>query len=266
MQIRYAISTMVFWFRENPLSLEQECQFIKSLGFGVELRPTIKGLDECRFSRRNWSRLATATEDMLVSMYSRTDEPTLEQWDEQIECAKFLGADIVTSLRSFGIPQSAEVDGCDFSKEVVKMADDKNVQLCLETGNLSKIKHLGEKFESVRYCLDIGFINLDPVYSFKQYVDELGPRVAYLHLNDNYGLIDDHEPPGIKGGISVENWDYLYKTLDEYDNQVTACFEMSPSSPSTMIRHAGEFLFDKLNWPNQPQKQPDDKSTVYKPG
>jgi len=264
MQIRYVISTMVFWLRENRLSFEQECQFIKSMGFGVELRPTIMGHDECRYNRINWSRLASATEGMLVSMYSRNDDPTLEQWKEQIECAKFLGANIVTDLHSFGIPEGVDIDGCDFSREVVKFAELNDVKICLETGNLTKMKQLGERFDSVRYCLDAGHANLDPVFTFKQYVDELAPRITHLHLTDNYGQADDHLPPGLNGGMPIENWDYLLNALSRYNNEIIASLQMCPTMPAVMLHQGCEFLFDKLNWPDKPKKQLD-ANIVYEP-
>ena len=265
MQIRYVISTMIFWLRENSLSFEQECEFIKSMGFGLELWPTIKGLHECRYKRRNWARLASATEGMLVSMRSRNDDPTLEQWNEQIECAKLLSANIVTDLRSFGIPDGPEIDGCDFSADVVKMARANDVKLCLETGDLKKLNQLGEKFDSLWYCLDVGYANLNSIDTFKQYVDELSDRVAHLHLTDNYGEIDDHEPPGLRGGIPRENWDYLLNALSKCDNEVVGSFEMCPCMPAVMIRQAGEFLFDKLKWPNRPQKQIGYPNITYNP-
>ena len=265
MQIRYVVSTMVFWWRENSLSFEQECEYIKSMGFGVELWPTIKGHHECRYKRRNWARLVGATEGMLVSMRSRNDDPTLEQWNEQIECAKLLGANIVTDLRSFGIPDGPEIDGCDFSADVVKMAETNNVKLCLETGSLKKLKQVGEKFKSIQYCFDVGYANLDPTYSFNQYVDELSERVGHLHLTDNYGEMDDHEPPGLRGGISRKNWDYLLNTLNKYDNEIIGAFEMCPCMPAVMIRQGSEFLFDELKWPNRPQKQTGYPNITYNP-
>jgi sugar phosphate isomerase/epimerase len=265
MKISYAVSTMVFWGREHPLSFEQECQFLKSLGFGIELWPNIKGQGDCRYQRRNWTRLANATNDMLVVMRSRCDRPTLEQWHEQIECAKLLGANIVTDLQNMGIPDLPEFNGCDFAAEVVKMAEENGVKLCLETGRLPLLKKVGEKFESVRYCLDIGFANLDGEYSFSKYVDDLAPRVSHLHLTDNYGQTDDHEPPGLQGGISRENWDYLLKVLDEYNNDIVGSFEMCPCMPGVMIRQASEFLFDVLKWPNRPQKQPSYADVGYNP-
>ncbi|MBN2456052.1 MAG: sugar phosphate isomerase/epimerase [Sedimentisphaerales bacterium] len=265
MQIRYAVSTMVFWWRENNLSFEQECQFLRSLGFGVELWPNIKGQDECRYQRRNWPRLAGATEGMLVAMCGRRDRPTLQQWAEQIECAKIFDANIVTDLQNLRIPIGPTTDNCDFAADIIKLADDSNVKLCLETGPLPALKQIGEKFESIRYCLDTGYANLDPAYSFKQYIDGLAERLVHLHLTDNYGQTDDHEPPGLRGGISRENWNYLLETLSKYDNEVIGTLEMCPCTPSVMIRQASEFLFDQLSWPNRPEHQPDYTQPIYNP-
>ena len=265
MQIRYVVSTMVFWWREHPLSFEQECEFLRSQGFGVELWPNLKGLNECRYNRNNWPRLADATDGMLVSMRSRSDEPTLEQWNEQIECAKLLNANIVTDLRSLGIPNGTEADGCDFAAEVVKSAELNKVKLCLETGQLPVLRDVGKKFDSVWYCLDTGYVNLDPRFTFKQYVDDLADRVIHLHLTDNYGQTDDHEPPGLQGGITRENWDYLLNALGKYDNDVLGSLEMCPCTPAVMIRQASEFMFDILKWPNRPQKQPGYAGIVYNP-
>jgi len=265
MRIRYVVSTMVFWGWEHPLSFEQECQFLKSLGFGIELLPTIKGYSECRYERRNWSRLAEATKDMLVSMRSRNDGPTLEQWFEQIECARLLGANIVMDLRSLRIPEDQQLDGCEFAAEVVKRADEDNVRLCLETGPLPVLRQVGEKFAPICYCLDTGYANLDPVFDFRQYVDELAGRVAHLHLTDNYGQVDDHEPPGLRGGISRGNWDYLRNVLANHDNDVVGAFEMCPCMPAVMVRKASEFMFDVLKWPDPPQKRAGCASVSYNP-
>ena len=265
MQIRYVVSTMVFWWREHPLSFEQECEFLRSQGFGVELWPNLKGLSECRYNKRNWPRLAAATDGMLVSMRSRSDEPTLEQWNEQIECAKLLNANIVTDLRSLGALSGTEADGCNFTAEVVKSAELNKVKLCLETGPLPVLRDIGKKFDSIWYCLDTGYVNLDPRFTFKQYVDDLAERVIHLHLTDNYGQTDDHEPPGLQGGIRRESWDYLLNALGKYDNDVLGSLEMCPCTPAVMMRQASEFLFDILKWPNRPQKQPGYAGIIYNP-
>jgi sugar phosphate isomerase/epimerase len=260
---------MVFWGHEHPLSFEQECQFLSSLGFGIELWPYINGQSECRYEKRNWPRLASATKDMLVAMRSRDDRPALEQWGEQLECAKMLNANIVADLHSLGITNGKEHGSPltrqkqDFIAEVVKLAEQNNVKLCLENGHLQALKWAGKKFDSIRYCLDTGSANLDGEFSFKQYVDELAPRAAHLHLTDNYGQTDDHRPLGLPSGIARENWDYLLNALSKYDNDVVGSFEMRPSMPAVMVRQASEFLFDVLKWPNQPQKQPDYEDLTY---
>jgi sugar phosphate isomerase/epimerase len=265
MQIKYVVSTMVFWWREHPLSFEQECEYLRSLGFGIELWPNIRGQNECRYKKRNWPRLQAATEGMLVSMRSRTDNPTLEQWEEQVQCATLLGANIVTEPRSLGIPDGAPLNGTNFAAEVVRMADANGVTLCLETGPLPAMLHVGSRFDSVRYCLDTGVANIDPEHSFQQYVDELAPRVTHLHLTDNYGQTDDHEPPGLHGGIPRKHWDYLLAALDRYDHEIIGSFEMCPCMPSVMIRQASEYVFDVLKWPNRPDKQPDYAGTIDPP-
>ena len=264
MRIRYVVSTMVFWLRQDRLSFEKECQLLKSLGFGIELWPNTGGINECRYDKRNWARLSAATEGMLVTMRSRNDEPTLEQWGEQIQCAKLLGAHIVTDLQSLGIGDGPEANGCGFAEDVVKLADANKIQLCLETGSLPILKEIGKKFESIGYCLDVGYANLDREFGFKQYVDNFAPRVTHLHLSDNYGQTDDHEAPGLEGGIPRENWDYLLNTLSKYDNDVVGSLEMHPPVPALMIRQASEFLFEKMNWPRKPQRQADYTTVEHK--
>lgn len=254
MHIKYVVSSMIFWWRENPVSFEQECDFLRAQGYGIELWPNIKSHHECRYERGNWNRLKEATRGMVVSMHGRVDYPDIEQWREQIECARMLDAHIVTDLPNFGIPEGEAVNGCDFSAEIVKIAQENGVQVCLETGQLDKMVKLAEKFDSLRFCLDTGFANIDPVYTFKQYIDELADKTAHLHLCDNYGQIDDHEPPGLKGGIPRENWEYLIESLKKYGNTVVASFEMFPPGPYVMLRQASEFIFDELNWPSQPEK------------
>jgi len=90
-----------------------------------------------------------------------------------------------------GVPDEPVLNGCGLAGEVVEMADRYGVKLCLETGPLERLKQVGRRFDSVRYCLDTGYAHLDPEHSFKQYVDELAERVAHLHLTDNYGQQDD---------------------------------------------------------------------------
>jgi sugar phosphate isomerase/epimerase len=263
MRIRYVVSTMLFWWRENRLSFEQECDFLRSLGFGVELWPIIWGTSDCRYQKRNWTRLAEATKGMLVALHSRNDGPTLTEWNEQIECAKMLDANIVAALPSLCISEQLDIADWNFAADVVKMADEHKVRLCIETGALDTIRKVGEKFESICYCLDTGFSSIDPKHKFKEYVDELIERTAHLHLSDNFGSQDDHEPPGLREGIPRENWDYLLQALNQKNCDVVAAFEMFPCMPDVMIRQACGFLFNTMKWPNRPNGLPDSRQYGY---
>jgi len=255
MQIKYAVSTMVFWARQNRLSLEQECELLKSMDFGVEFWPNIGGLDDCRYDRRNWPRLVAATEGMLVSMRSRNDNPTLEQWFEQIECAKLLKANIIADLQSLDGRSGQQVEDWDYLSEVVRAAEKSNVKLCVETGELVQLKRIGDKFDSVWYCFDTGYAGADEEHSFKDYVDTLAGRIAHVHLTDTNGRPSAHRPLGCSGGIPQQEWGYLLQTLGKYDNEVIASIEMTPCTPVEMIRRSSCFLFDVLGWPNRPKKQ-----------
>jgi len=167
---------MVFWWREHNLSLEQECEYLKSLGFGVELWATRKGDNECRYRERNWTRLLEATKGMSVCLSSRNDGPTLEEWLEQIRCARMLSAPIVANLQSLCVSDKLGIADWNFASEVVKMAEDNGVMLCVETGSLPVILEVGDKFDSVRFCLDCGFAHLDPKNDFQTYIDKLAPK------------------------------------------------------------------------------------------
>ena len=261
MKIRYVVSTMVFWGRQNQLSLEQECELLRTLGFGVELWPNTGGLDECRYDKRNWSRLTAATEGMLVSMRSRNDNPSPEQWAEQIECAKLLRANIIADLQSLRI-KGRNSDNGDFVGEIIGMAQNEGVKMCIETGPPDVLKEIGDKYDSVRYCLDTGYASCDPEHSFIEYVDTLAERTTHLHLTENCGHCDDHMPLGCSGGVARREWDYLLKTLNKYDNEVIGSLEMNPCPPVEMIRRSSSFLFDELKWPNKPKKPSQGKKTV----
>lgn len=256
---------MIFWWREHHLSFEQECEYLRSLGFGVEIWPTMKGQMECRYEKRNWPRLKDSTHDMTVAMHSRYDGPTAKEWDEQLQCAQMLSALLVTDLSSLCISEKFKMADWGFVEEVVGLADKYGVTLCVENGNLDMLLELGSKFDSIRYCFDTGHAHLDTENTFKEFVDGLGDRITYLHLTDNYGEIDDHEPPGVRGGIDKECWDYLLNRLQKHDNDIIAALQMIPTMPSTMIHHSSKFLFDVMGWPDQPQRKPDYDEYHYRP-
>lgn len=256
---------MIFWWRENHLSFEQECEYLRSLGFGIEIWPTMRGQMDCRFQRRNWIRLKEAAHDMTVALHSRDDGPNLGDWDEQLKCAQMLNAPLVTDLRSLCVCDRLGLADWNFARDVIALADQYDVMLCVENGQLDTLLALGEKFDSVRYCFDTGHAHLDENKQFKDYVDRLIERTRYLHLTDNYGRLDDHEPPGVRGGMEKSNWDYLLNSLQKQGIDVIASLQMIPAMPGTMIRHSSKFLFDVMGWPNRPAAKPGYDENAYQP-
>jgi sugar phosphate isomerase/epimerase len=253
MRIKYVVSTMVFWGRQSRLSLEQECDMLRSMGFGVELWPNNGGLDECSYDRRNWPRLVSATEGMTVSMRSRNDNPTIEQWEEQIGCAKLLKANIIADLQSLRI-QGRSADDGNFISDVIGIAEHEEVKLCIETGPLDVLKEIGDRFDSLWYCLDTGIAGGHDQQTFRNYVDALAARTAHLHLAESFNGFDSHRPLGCQCGIARQDWAYLLETLTKYNNDIIGSLEMTPCTPVEMIHRSSHFLFDVLNWPGQPKK------------
>ena len=112
----------------------------------------------------------------------------------------------------------------DFYKELVEKY---NVRLFIENSqdvNAEPIKALMKEINDsrIRVCLDIGHAN----YSYipvKQWFDELGEWIGYIHLSDNHGTYDDHIPLG-EGTI---DWDEANKLWRELDREVFITIEVN---------------------------------------
>lgn len=55
----------------------------------------------------------------------------------------------------------------------------------------------------VRFCLDVGHLNVYSAVPLQRWWHALGDDIAALHLHDNDGLSDDHLPPG-RGTVDFE--------------------------------------------------------------
>jgi len=64
----------------------------------------------------------------------------------------------------------------------------------------------------VAVCLDIGHANYSRA-PIREWFDQLGESIAYLHLSDNMGRFDDHLPIGY-GSIDWAQVDALWKRLN----------------------------------------------------
>ena len=76
------------------------------------------------------------------------------------------------------------------------------------------IKHLMQRINDDRIgvCLDIGHANYSNI-PVREWFEELGEWIGYMHLSDNHGQYDDHLPLG-KGTIDWDEADRLWRGLD----------------------------------------------------
>ena len=257
MRLSYVVSSMIFWGRETHLSFEQECQFLKSMGFGIELLPNLKGHYDCRYNRKNWPRLTQATSGMTVVMKSRNDNPNMDEWLEQIHCASLLKANIVTEMENL-----TNLDD-KFIAEILNSADENNVKISVDTGCINTVRELLDKYQNLNCCFDTGFVNTHNEVNFNETVDRLADRIIQVHLTDNYGDSNDLLPPGLAGGIERQQWLYLKDVLTKQDHDVVASLQMAPTMPAVMMRQACEFLFDELGWPQKPKMLPNRPKLTY---
>ena len=65
--------------------------------------------------------------------------------------------------------------------------------------------------ERVGVCLDIGHANYSSI-PIRQWFEELGEWIGYIHLSDNKGVYDDHIMLG-EGTIDWEEADSLWRGL-----------------------------------------------------
>lgn len=77
------------------------------------------------------------------------------------------------------------------------------------------LRKLMEKIQSDRIgvCLDIGHVNYSRA-SVRQWFEELGEWIQYLHLSDNMGKFDEHLPLG-QGSIDWALVNRLWKSLEK---------------------------------------------------
>lgn len=90
--------------------------------------------------------------------------------------------------------------------DMLPLCENLKIRLALENGGQPQpmLREFVEKFPQalVGYCYDSGHAN---IAKEPQLIDALAPRLAVLHLHDNYGQKDEHALPG-NGNV---DWEHL---------------------------------------------------------
>lgn len=81
----------------------------------------------------------------------------------------------------------------------------------------------------VGVCFDTGHWNVRPEQDLPTVLATLGPRVVHLHLSDNHGLCDEHQPPG----AGTFDWSALLNHLPESVRDQPWLIELDAIDPTT---------------------------------
>jgi len=174
--------------------------------------------------------MVTASRDAKIANVTR------ERILQNIEIAKQLKAKIVTFCSCFNpciaTGSSGYVDGykqrqIKFWSEILKSIADSSLILVFE--NLWEPKPElvrdvldGVNSENFKALLDTGHANIYSKIPIERWIEILADHLAYIHLNDNRGNIDNNLVPG-EGNIK---WNRFFDSLKRYGLKPRICLEV----------------------------------------
>jgi sugar phosphate isomerase/epimerase len=127
------------------------------------------------------------------------------------------------------VPDRTKAYAFEFLSEMVDLAEGLGITICLENmmpRNLfgcepSELEEIFWRYPSLKFTLDSGHANLgeNGESRLKELVERFSDLIDHVHLSDNRGVYDEHQPLG--AGTIDFNW--LAKALVEagYDGTVT---------------------------------------------
>ena len=212
-------------FRDDWGALaEKEDLYYEALDFSTQPALTEGGLFE---EYREWyssNKRTSSVHGCFIDVNPASGDPAFRdlskrRCEESCRTASLIGAKIVVFHSSCfpflrGIYLDVWVKRCaDFYLE---MAERYKVSIFIENSmdiDAGPIKALMRAVndERVGVCLDIGHANYSSI-PIRQWFEELGEWIGYIHLSDNKGVYDDHIMLG-EGTIDWEEADSLWRGL-----------------------------------------------------
>jgi len=243
MHLDYRVSLWNYTHYAHTGSLEETVRECAESGFGVELWPDWKD-DRHLFSPLYRDRLRLLLANVPSSFHG-SGARTLEEHEEQIDCAAYTRSDVIVvhpSTLHLGEPQP----DYGFAREVVARAAEQQVIIALENGPLPVLAEAIAQVEGLGICFDTGHAYLAELKAGKAppslatYLEVLKRRLVHLHLQDP--LPDtDHYTLGT-GVLSGPDWELLLATLEEINYQGAAVFEIRPYRPLQTAHQSIAFL------------------------
>ena len=145
--------------------------------------------------------------------------------EHKLFLTQLAGMGVKSYTLHLGIDTQKNIGSWEYVKRSVEKllptAIEHDIVLALENGSeevdeLQKMIEIADEFNSpqVGFCFDTGHANCYGTRNVEELLAQMAHRIAVLHLHDNYGSFDDHNPPG--GGTI--NWETLVPKLKALPN------------------------------------------------
>ena len=210
---------------DDPEKLKNISQIIKDQGLKVRSM-------HAPFYRAIWDAFAGNWLSLSDPDEGRRKE-ALEMVIKAIKAAEIFGHQILVLHCGFSEKKKNrdEKNLIGSIRKLTEISRDYGVKLALENGpesfaGVSPVLKIIREFdpESLGFCLDLGHANLEQGMNPVKAIEKGGFRLANLHVSDNSGKIDEHNPPG-QGKIA---WDKVTNTLSALANPKKELTNTSP--------------------------------------
>jgi sugar phosphate isomerase/epimerase len=241
-KLSFAVSTWSYLRAySDDANLERAIREITEGGFGVELwlhwSPEPDAFEESRLPL-----IRELVGGAPLSIHTALTGCNPELFEQEVDIAAGLGASLIVAHEpTLGFKLEEELVGLDCCREVMEYAFSRGVRVALENGPFTTLDRTVAKIgQEVDVCLDVGHANLTEG-GIGAFLERFGPRIAHVHLSDNYGEDDDHLVPG-DGYISMEDWRSIFKTLHGEEFAGNIVFEINTRDPKRDAKRAREFV------------------------
>ncbi len=144
-------------------------------------------------------------------------EVTRERYLRSLEIAKLIRATHVVfhsqinpGIKNPEFKQAKVERQLPFWQEMLAETEQQGTVLLLENlfeTDPADLLTLVESIDSprVKVCLDLGHVQANTLLTIGDWIDGLSPHIAYIHLHDNDGKVDQHLPPTEKLLVELRN-------------------------------------------------------------
>ncbi|MCR5788345.1 MAG: sugar phosphate isomerase/epimerase [Lachnospiraceae bacterium] len=167
----------------------------------------------------------TSLHGVFIDVNPASGDPLFRELSEKrcrqsMETAKAVGAsNVIFHSSCFPVLRGAYLENwADVCADFYQgLADAFDLNIYIENSfdiDAEPIRQLMKRINDPRIgvCLDIGHANYSRI-SLRQWFEELGEWIVYLHLSDNEGIYDDHLTLG-RGTVDWKEADALWRGLD----------------------------------------------------